>query len=101
MSVMPERIRLSRRAGWRKPAGTVVVARPGRWGNPFTIESYRPEFPEADDAELRRMAVEDFERMMRGERDVPAGARAYPSRDDVVRELAGKHLACWCPLDGA
>ena len=33
----PVRIQLSRRAGWRKPENTVVVARPTVWGNPFPI----------------------------------------------------------------
>jgi hypothetical protein len=32
---MPERIRLERRPGWRKPEGAIVVARPSKWGNPF------------------------------------------------------------------
>ncbi len=32
-----ERIQLSRRRGYRKPEGTVVVARPSGWGNPFRV----------------------------------------------------------------
>ena len=32
---MPERIRLRRTAGWRKPPGAVTVARPSEFGNPF------------------------------------------------------------------
>lgn len=32
---MPERLRLSRRAGYRKPDGAINVARPGPYGNPF------------------------------------------------------------------
>ena len=32
---MPERIKLSRARGWRKPEGAIVVARPSKWGNPF------------------------------------------------------------------
>ena len=31
----PQRIRASRRKGDRAPAGSVLVARPTRWGNPF------------------------------------------------------------------
>lgn len=37
--VTPKRIRLSRQKGYRKPEGCIVVARPSRWGNPFTIAS--------------------------------------------------------------
>jgi hypothetical protein len=32
---VPERVQLSRRKGYRKPDGAIVVARPTRWGNPF------------------------------------------------------------------
>lgn len=34
----PQRIRLSRTAGWRLPAGAVNVARPGPFGNPFPVK---------------------------------------------------------------
>ena len=34
---MPERIQLSRRAGWRMPAGAVKVSRGTPWGNPFRV----------------------------------------------------------------
>lgn len=34
---MPQRHQLSRRKGFRLPPNTVNVARPSRWGNPFTI----------------------------------------------------------------
>lgn len=34
---MPVRHQRSRAAGSRLPAGTVVVSRPGRWGNPFRV----------------------------------------------------------------
>lgn len=49
----PQRIRLSRQKGWRKPEGAIVVARPSRWGNPFRLRDkssglvrYRPSVPE-------------------------------------------------------
>jgi uncharacterized protein DUF4326 len=32
------RIQLRRSRGWRLPAGTVSVARPHRWGNPYRVE---------------------------------------------------------------
>lgn len=32
---MPKRIQLSRKAGWRKPAGVLSVSRPTIWGNPW------------------------------------------------------------------
>ena len=33
----PRRIQLRRAKGWRKPEGAIVVARPTRWGNPYTL----------------------------------------------------------------
>jgi hypothetical protein len=42
---MPERIQLRRAKGWRKPDGVVVVARPTRWGNPYTFDRYRDAEP--------------------------------------------------------
>ena len=90
---MPERIRLSRAPGWRKPAGAVVVARPSRWGNPFRFDpSGRTPGSVAD----RAAAVARFRSMMESDYDVSE----YPSRAEIRAELAGRDLACWCPLDG-
>lgn len=33
----PQRVQLSRRRGYRKPEGAIVVARPSKWGNPFRL----------------------------------------------------------------
>jgi hypothetical protein len=78
----PQRVRLSRRRGWRKPAAAVVVARSSRWGNPFRIS---PELSRAE-------AVAAFEHALRD------GSLGF-GVDDVRRELAGRDLCCWCPLD--
>jgi hypothetical protein len=80
--VAPQRIELSRRRGWRKPLGTVVVSRPTRWGNPFPIG------PDCSRAESVRRYAEAL----------AAGTLGFDA-DDVRRELAGRDLACWCPLD--
>jgi hypothetical protein len=85
MTRRPRRIQLRRTAGWRKPEGVVVVARPSRWGNPHPFDEATPE--------ERARVVELFRR------DLDAGRLGF-SADDVRRELAGRDLACWCPLDG-
>jgi len=83
---MPERVQLSRRKGWRKPENTVVVSRPSKWGNPFPI------------AELgRARAVAAFREML-GDPAARAAAH-YPEPDEIRAALAGRNLACWCPLD--
>lgn len=84
--VPPERVQLSRRKGWRLPPNTVVVSRPGRWGNPFVVGT-----PENGGNITRQMAVEQYERALREGRLVRKMAD--------LSELAGKNLACWCPLD--
>lgn len=81
---MPERIQLQRTKGWRKPEGAVVVARPTRWGNPFTIAAYGS----------RARAVQRFEEWLT--RGTDLDAQEYRVR---IPELAGQALACWCSLD--
>lgn len=109
-SQRPQRIRLSRARGWRKPPGAVVVARPTRWGNPFRVgEAYMWAAADPDEAwpvpthrepgvhdDGARVvvcpdtatAVEWFRRWAVG--DYAAEAR---------RLLRGRDLGCWCPLD--
>lgn len=96
---------MRRTAGWRKPDGAVVVARPTRWGNPFRAQDYparsgptsgcdAPVY--APMAERRRWAVTDFEAMVL----YGVGRDRYPSDAEIREHLAGRDLACWCPLDG-
>jgi uncharacterized protein DUF4326 len=85
VSRTPRRIQLRRTAGWRKPDDAVVVSRPSRWGNPHPFAKATPE---------ERARVVDLYR-----RDLEAGRLPF-TEDDVRRELAGRDLACWCPLDG-
>lgn len=37
---VPERVQLRRRKGWTLPPNTVVVSRPGKWGNPFVVGTH-------------------------------------------------------------
>jgi len=76
------RIQLRRTAGWRKPAGAVVVARPSRWGNPFRL---------GVDGDAARCVAAYRRALLAGELGVTV--------DDVRRDLAGHDLACWCPPD--
>ena len=75
-ATMPERIQLKRTKGWRKPPNTVNVARPSKWGNPFTVADYG-----------RELAVRNFRRRLEG-------MAAIGALD--LSELRGKDLACWC-----
>lgn len=99
---MPERIQLSRRKGWRKPDNTVVVARPSKWGNPFRIGV--GDVPDAECAvswfaNWLSNSVDATGRYVHGETDYHgAESSNRPSHEQIRVELAGKNLACWCPL---
>lgn len=87
---MPQRIQRRRTAGSRMPEGAVYVGRPSRWGNPFRRGDDTPE--------SWAYAVELFRRML-ALWPVGHGLYPYPTRAEIRTELAGKDLACWCPLD--
>jgi hypothetical protein len=77
---------LSRKAGWRMPANTVKVSRPGKWGNPFLVG------PERTQVE----AVGAFRIWLTTE-GVTAGIHERKQwMLDHLHELRGKNLACWC-----
>lgn len=86
----PQRIQLSRRRGWRKPEGAIVVARPSRWGNPVRMDGDR-----AAAAEWFGVGLD-----MRRAGTLPPGNafHAYPTDAEIRDHLAGHDLACWCPL---
>jgi hypothetical protein len=105
---VPERIQLRRTKGWRLPPGAMVLARPSKWGNPWqAVPVYRPGhgrlftiaardgrprphgFPgqASTEAEARQVVVALFRELV------------FPGLATVARrELAARHLACWCPL---
>jgi len=86
---MPSRIQLSRKKGFRLPAGAVNCARPGKWGNPFYIDPKSPAPYAVPDA---KTAVRWFRELITAECIESAWMRSH------LHELRGKDLACWCPL---
>lgn len=105
---MAERIQLKRVKGFCLPPGAVSVARPTKWGNPFTIAGAVAGGFASTQAEGRGVAVAFFRRWLAdldpAEHDVyyigGVGSQPYDRRwmRDHLAELAGKDLACWCPL---
>jgi hypothetical protein len=79
---MPERIQLRRTKGWRKPEGAIVVARPSKWGNPYSV------------IEGRRDAHEAV--MLFGQMVMADDLIGHRWRVAAQAELAGRDLACWC-----
>ncbi len=96
----PQRIILSRRAGFDLQAisrslnglPAQSVARPGRWGNPFSIADVMAETGLGHDA-AQAEAVARHRRWLAGE--LEAGGLP-PSSSEIRAALAGKNLACWC-----
>jgi hypothetical protein len=110
---MPKRIQRLRKKGWKAPEGAVYVGRPSKWGNPFIASNDDPRRP-LESLDYRHIlapinaarAFRDFvtkhgswfpippHRWPKGK--IPAHSTFI---EDVRRELRGKDLMCWCPLD--
>lgn len=99
----PVRVQLRRTKGWRMPPNTVKVTRgkgaAGKWGNSF---KFGESFDVVDDeggpvvgryvCKTAAEAVEHF----RGYMEQPNN---WDLLADCRKELRGKNLACFCPLD--
>lgn len=98
---MPERIR--RTKGWRKPEGAVVVSRPSKWGNPFTVKACIESGFAMCESDARRVCVDAFRDWLTGDDWAAGSGLAWEMRlasyKAAIPELAGRDLACWCPLD--
>lgn len=98
----PKRIQMSRQKPWRPDhPDAIVVARPSKWGNPIRWTDYPSISYDCEGesfavraSDRRRFAVTDFEAVVR----FGIGSLDYPSADEIRAELAGRDLACWCPL---
>lgn len=87
----PTRIQLRRTKGWRMPENTVHVARPTKFGNPFTVNESVGATAE--------LAVDEYRRCLRAASLRGLGWTGWAQRVlDGLPELRGKNLACWCPL---
>lgn len=96
------RVQLSRAKGWKMPENTRSVARPGPFGNPFTVkDAIEAGYVGTDDA-LRDMCARSFRLWLGGRKDFWNAPEADARRAAILArlpELRGKNLACWCPLD--
>lgn len=81
---MPIRIQRRRTKGFRLPPNTICVTRPSKWGNPFRV-GHLSEFGDVPDAET---AVAFYRAW------IDKGLQ----RIEIVRELRGKNLACFCVI---
>jgi hypothetical protein len=103
--MMPERIQQRRIRGWRKPENTVSVARPAKFGNPFTVRRVPCELG------LFCYSITIGDEVLRDHIDSEAQAhqiavqyfrdhlRIFPPDPEDMDQLRGKNLMCFCPLD--
>jgi len=83
----PIRIQRRRAKGFKMPANTVSVCRPGKWGNPYPVE--KPEYGRTPAAAYTE-AVERFKIYAQ---------EKLAADPDWLAALRGKNLACFCSLD--
>jgi hypothetical protein len=103
----PGRVQLKRTKGWRMPANTVKVTRPGPWGNPYPNEVFglqlaltlfrnsmqgvwSPGVLDGKPADLVDLAYRLHVAFLARHHQHPL--------ENARATLAGKKLACFCPL---
>lgn len=105
----PRRIKRERTPGWRlanattNPLGAVIVSRPSRFGNPFTIK----DAIEAETSNPRSACAANYREWLRVgteggwyEETYRIGRQTFDRRRILadLHLLRGKDLACTCPL---
>lgn len=105
----PARIQRRRTAGWRKPAGAVYVGRGSGWGNPFRVGENGLWMPDTEHPLPTQREPGEYDYGIRVERCADRATavvwfRAYMASYDLLlanalRDLKGRDLMCWCPLD--
>jgi hypothetical protein len=81
-----KRFQRRRTKGWVMPPNAVYVGRPSKWGNPFPITA------ECD----RQKAITAFRSWL-----LDPNRNELPTIAEIQRDLRGRDLVCWCPLDEA
>jgi len=104
MTPRPQRLTLRRSRGFdlealsrsRNGLPAKRVTRPGKWGNPFVIEEIVARLHLGPEA-ARDRAVELHRAWITGTLDAALDpGRPPPPIGEVIAELAGHNLACWC-----
>ena len=104
---MADRVQMTRKRPWRADhPDAVIVARPTQWGNPYRIERHM-----FGGWTIRNTATDKVLLLGTNRRDALLGCvelyrqaiedqREFVPRPSNIRyDLAGRDLACWCPLD--
>lgn len=103
MTAKPQRMQLSRKRGFNLQAASNAlnglpakrVTRPGKWGNPFSIDEMASRYG-LDKAAAQAKAVDLCTQWLIGAIDPALSPGPAPTRKAIRTELAGHNLACWC-----
>lgn len=87
------RVQRRRAKGWKMPANTIYVGRPGPWGNPFIVGEHGTA---AVCVDLYRALLAGYVCISAG--NVPAQEKAHAHVKEHLQALKGKNLACFCSL---
>lgn len=111
MTVTPVRMRLSRAKGFRLQEASLALnglpavncARPGSFGNPFTIKhAFEIGYLRgASDTEVRDFLCACFKRWLGGNDGLWQGPESDARRLTIstrIKEMRGHNCACWCRL---
>ena len=104
VDIKPVRIQLSRKKGFRlhdhsravNGLQAVNVARPGYWGNPFTVSGALESGYAKDKIIGARLCVIAYQGWLSGSSEYVLPVNP-PRAADIKAQLAGRNLACWCP----
>jgi hypothetical protein len=97
----PLRVQRQRTKGWRMPANTLSVTRPGQFGNPYYPGCGRGFGNISAEGVRRQWRLETRGDAVRHFREYIRLMRLHEPRRffaDFVAPLRGKNLACWCKL---
>lgn len=97
---MPKRVQMTRQRPWRREhPDAVIVDRTTKWGNPFRCDTDPGRAVETFRTYLTNRSGTFIAELSGGLTlvRVPAWHEARDLRD-ALPELAGRDLACWCPL---
>lgn len=96
----PKRYQRRRTLGAKMPDGAVYVGRPTKWGNPYRVEPEAPQIVTHPDGRWWTVCS-DAHSFVVGEfrADLLSGELEQINVADVVLELEGRALVCWCRLD--
>lgn len=95
-----QRIQRSRRKGYRTPDGVIYVGRPTMWGNPFDHRGHGHARATILHKEWLdgRVGALTLERMGFCPAEIETLERLRIRVLTNLHRLAGRDLACWCPL---